>query len=59
LDEWIVRVVQTPEREQRQTDGRVRRWASIPEADNRVLRVVLLPDGVTVHNPFFDRWFKP
>lgn len=59
LDEWVLRVVQSPEREQVQADGRIRRWAAIPEAGNRVLRVVLLPDGVTVHNAFFDRGFKP
>jgi len=26
---------------------------------NRFLRVVLLPDGETIHNAFFDRQFKP
>jgi hypothetical protein len=26
---------------------------------NRHLRVVLLPDGETVHNAFFDRGFEP
>jgi hypothetical protein len=26
--------------------------------NNRVLRVVLLPDGETVHNAFFDRSFR-
>jgi len=26
--------------------------------DNRALRVVLLEDGETVHNAFFDRGFK-
>jgi len=25
--------------------------------DNRYLRVILLPDGETVHNAFFDRRF--
>ncbi|MDY6979892.1 MAG: hypothetical protein SV201_08430, partial [Pseudomonadota bacterium] len=29
--------------------------AKIKEIDNRYLRVVLLPDGETVHNAFFDR----
>ena len=29
------------------------------QADGRYLRVVLLADGVTVHNAFFDRGFKP
>jgi hypothetical protein len=30
----------------------------IAEMENRYLRVVLLPDGETVHNAFFDRGFK-
>jgi len=42
-----------------QADGRIRRWAQIPEAENRYLRVVLLVDGETVHNAFFDRRFVP
>jgi hypothetical protein len=57
-DEWIERVVQHPLREERQTDGRIRRWARIPEMDDRALRVILLEDGETVHNAFFDRDFK-
>jgi len=27
--------------------------------ENRYLRVILLEDGETVHNAFFDRGFKP
>jgi hypothetical protein len=27
--------------------------------ESRYLRVILLPDGETVHNAFFDRGFKP
>ena len=57
-DEWIERVIQNPLREERQSDGRIRRWARIPEMDNRALRVILLEDGETVHNAFFDRDFK-
>jgi len=41
-------------------DGsRSRRWIEIPEMENRYLRVILLEDGETVHNAFFDRRFKP
>ena len=58
LEEWIERVVQNPLREEVQTDGRIRRWARIPEMGNRVLRVILLEDGETIHNAFFDRDFK-
>jgi hypothetical protein len=32
---------------------RFRRW------ENRYLRVILLEDGETVHNAFFDRGFVP
>lgn len=58
-DDWIRRTVNAPEREQVQEDGRIRRWARIREMDDRYLRVILLPDGETVHNAFFDRSFKP
>ncbi len=56
--EWIEQVVKHPERETVQLDGRIRRWAAIQEAEGRYLRVVLLPDGETVHNAFFDRSFE-
>ena len=58
-DEWIERVVSRPEHEKAQADGRIRRWARIAQADGRWLRVVLLADGETVHNAFFDRGFEP
>lgn len=59
LPEWISRVVDSPSYQAVQEDGRIRRWAAIDEADGRYLRVVLLPDGETVHNAFFDRRFAP
>jgi hypothetical protein len=58
-EDWIVRATVRPIKEIFQMDGRIRRWACIEEADSRYLRVVLLPDGETVHNAFFDRDFKP
>jgi len=54
-DAWIEEVIRRPRREEVQSDGRIRRWAPIPQAAGRWLRVVLLPDGETVHNAFFDR----
>ena len=57
--EWIQYVVQHHVREVIQADGRIRRWAPIHEMDGRYLRVVLLADGETVHNAFFDRLFAP
>ena len=58
-DEWIERAIEYPVAETVQEDGRIRRWAQVEEMDGRYLRVVLLADGVTVHNAFFDRRFKP
>jgi hypothetical protein len=56
-DEWIERAIRQPVKETIQADGRIRRWARISEMDGKYLRVILLPDGVTVHNAFFDRSF--
>jgi hypothetical protein len=58
-DEWIERAIRAPIKGVVQADGRIRRWIPIPEAENRFLRVVLLQDGETVHNAFFDRRFAP
>lgn len=57
--EWIETVIRYPLKEVIQQDGRIRRWGLIPEAGNKYLRVVLLPDGETVHYAFFDRRFTP
>ncbi len=56
-DVWIVLAMHQPLVESVQADGRIRRWVYISEAQ-RYLRVVLLPDGETVHNAFFDRRFS-
>ncbi|MDO8746597.1 MAG: hypothetical protein Q7J70_02920 [Thermodesulfovibrionales bacterium] len=40
-----------------QTDGRIRRRKHIEKA-GKYLRVILLENGKTVHNAFFDRGFK-
>jgi hypothetical protein len=56
-EEWIELAIRRPDKESIQRDGRIRRWARISEAGGRYLRVVLLPDGETVHNAFFDRRF--
>lgn len=58
-EEWIQRVIDNPVQEVIQKDGRIRRWAPIEEMESRYLRVVLLEDGETVHNAFFDRIFTP
>jgi hypothetical protein len=40
-----------------QSDGRIRKWGKITEV-GKYLRVILLDDGETVHNAFFDRSYK-
>ncbi len=57
--EWIQFVIDNPIKQLTQEDGRLRRWAQIEEMENRYLRVILLEDGETVHNAFFDRGFQP
>lgn len=57
-EEWIERAIAFPVAELIQEDGRIRRWVEVPEYGSKYLRVVLLPDGETVHNAFFDRGFK-
>ena len=56
-DEWITYVIEHPEETRIQSDGRIRKWARIA-AIGKVLRVVLLEDGETVHNAFFDRSYR-
>ncbi len=58
-DEWIEQAINNPIRQVVQADGRIRRWAAIKQMHGMYLRVILLPDGETVHNAFFDRSFKP
>jgi hypothetical protein len=54
--EWIEDAVKNPFYTEVQSDGRIRKWKKIGEG--KYIRVVLLPDGETVHNAFFDRSFK-
>ena len=55
--EWIEDTIKNPIYTEAQSDGRIRKWKRIEEED-KILRVILLPDGETVHNAFFDRTFK-
>jgi hypothetical protein len=57
-EEWIEHVIKNPVKEMIQADGRIRRWGAISKMDGKFLRVILLPDGETVHNAFFDRSFE-
>lgn len=54
---WCERIVAKPLRRETQPDGRIRYWGIVPELGGRVLRVVTLEDGETIHNAFPDRDF--
>ena len=47
-------VIDNPIETKIQSDGRIKKWALIPEV-GKYLRVILLEDGETVHNAFLDR----
>lgn len=54
-------VLRAPLRRRVQDDGRIRHWGrvSLPgETDERILRVVTLEDGETLHNAFLDRGYR-
>jgi hypothetical protein len=57
-DSAIIAALHAPAHRATQPDGRIRLWVWIPSV-GRWLRVVLLEDGETVHNAFFDRSFRP
>ena len=56
-EEWIKAVIENPEKMETQSDGRIRKWGKISEV-GKYLRAILLEDGETVHNAFFDRSYK-
>ncbi len=56
-EEWIQNAIDNPLRTEVQKDGRIRKWIYVKEID-KYLRIILLSDGVTVHNAFFDRDFQ-
>ena len=58
MQEWCERIVKAPLRKETQADGRIRHWGIVPELQGKVLRVVTLEDGETIHNAFPDRNFR-
>lgn len=59
--DWCEATIAAPIRSETQADGRIRFWAEVTlpgEDEPRVLRVVTLEDGETVHNAFIDRNFR-
>lgn len=57
--EWCIRVLENPLRQEQQEYNRFRYWGTIDELEGRILRVVTMEDGVTIHNAFPDRRYKP
>ena len=58
---WCETALAAPLQRVVQSDGRIRFWTEmlVPgESATRVLRVVTLEDGETIHNAFFDRNFR-
>jgi len=55
--EWLEKALKEPLKQEKQEDGRIRAWIWVEEM-GKYLRVVILEDGVTVHNAFPDRRFK-
>ena len=54
-------VLAAPIRREVQDDGRIRHWGNVTLPDEptpRILRVVTLEDGATLHNAFFDRGYR-
>ena len=56
-EEWLLETIGNPSKTVRQSDERIKKWKYIEEA-GKYLRVILLEDGETVHNAFFDRSYK-
>lgn len=56
-EEWIHETINNPFKTEIQSDGRIRKWRYI-KVVGKYLRVILLKDGETIHNAFFDRGFK-
>jgi hypothetical protein len=59
--EMCIAVLRNPLKVERQDDGRIRHWGVVTlpnETQVRILRVVTLEDGETIHNAFPDRNFR-
>lgn len=59
--EQCASVLDTSLRRVIQSDGRIRWWGRVVDVRDgvsRVLRVITLDDGETIHNAFFDRGYR-
>ncbi len=54
-------ILASPLRRSVQPDGRIRFWGRVTDprdGTQRILRIVTLDDGETLHNAFFDRGYR-
>lgn len=54
-------ILAAPLRRSVQSDARIRWWGHVidpRDSQSRVLRLVTLEDGETIHNAFFDRGYR-
>ncbi len=59
--EQFAAILIAPMRRSIQADGRVRYWGrtvDLRDGQLRMLRIVTLGDGETIHNAFFDRGYR-
>lgn len=56
--EMCRKVIENPHTTNVQEDGRTQYWGYVAEYD-KWLRVIVMEDGETLFNAFFDRGFKP
>jgi len=57
LRRWCEEVAKNPEHTEIQSNGWSRRWGFVTEVQ-KYLRVIVLEDGETLHNAFFDRRYR-
>lgn len=55
--EMCEKIVADPLSSEVQEDGRIRYWGFVKELD-KIIRVVVLEDGETIHNAFMDRNYR-
>ena len=56
--EWCIEIIRNPIYQEVQEDNqRVRFWGKTADFD-KILRIITLPDKITIHNAFPDRNFK-
>lgn len=58
---WCLEIIAAPLRTEEQVDGRLRFWGEVilpGEDEPRIIHLVTIEDGETIHNAFLDRSFR-